>query len=97
LTPSEHSSGEYTRQGHITRQGNSILRGIFVEAAWVAIHNDPDLNQIFQRIAKNRGKKRAIIGIARRLAGRIRSCIMTGELYITPSVKSSTLPQELVA
>ena len=34
LTPSEYSSGEHTRQGNITRQGNSILRKILIEAAW---------------------------------------------------------------
>ena len=73
LTPSEHSSGEHTRQGHITRQGNPVLRGILVEAAWVAIRHDPDLEKIFKRIAATRGKRRAIVSIARRLAGRIRS------------------------
>jgi transposase len=32
--PSEHSSGEKTRRGHITKTGNSHLRRIIVEAAW---------------------------------------------------------------
>lgn len=81
LTPSEHSSGEHTRQGHITRQGNSLLRRIFIEAAWTAITMDPSLKEIFNRLSSNRGKKRAIVGIARRLAGRIRSCVLTGTLY----------------
>ena len=81
LTPSEHSSGEHTRQGHITRQGKSSLRKIFTEAAWIAIYQGHDLWKIFQRLSKSRGKKRAIVGIARRLAGRIRSCILTGALY----------------
>ena len=94
LTPSEHSSGEHTRQGHITRQGNPILRGLLVEAAWVAIRKDSDLEQIFQRIAKGRGKKRAIVGIARRLAGRIRSCVLTGELYQMKPTKKNNLSQE---
>jgi transposase len=34
LTPSEHSSGEHVRQGHITRHGKPILRKILVQAAW---------------------------------------------------------------
>lgn len=96
LTPSEHSSGEHIRQGHISRQGNPILRGLLMEAAWVAIQKDPDLKQIFQRIAKSRGKKRAIVGIARRLAGRIRSCVLTGELYQIKSVQKENLSQEMV-
>lgn len=81
LTPSEYSSGEHTRQGHITRQGNSRLRRLLIEASWVAIGRDPNLKEIFNRIAAKRGKKRAIVAIARRLIGRIRSCVLTGMLY----------------
>lgn len=81
LTPAEHSSGEHTRLGHITRQGNSIIRGILIEAAWMAIRQDNDLEKIFLRMTKKSGKKRAIVGIARRLIGRIRACINTGCLY----------------
>lgn len=81
LTPSEHSSGEHTCQGHITRQGKSQLRKILIEAAWIAIGKDPSLKELFQHLSKNRGKKRAIVGIGRRLAGRIRACVVTGELY----------------
>ena len=97
LTPAEHSSGEHTRLGHITRQGNSILRGILIEASWVAIKQDNNLEQIFQRIAKRSGKKRAIIGIARRLIGRIRSCISTGSLYQKTSRQETDFSQEKVA
>jgi transposase len=81
LTPSEHSSGEHIRQGHITRQGNPVLRRIFIEAAWTAIYQDPSLWEIFSRLAYKRGKKRAIVGVARRLAGRVRSCLLTRTLY----------------
>ncbi len=34
LVPSEHSSGESTRRGGITRTGNQHVRRILVEAAW---------------------------------------------------------------
>jgi transposase len=34
LTPSEHSSGEKTRRGHITHAGNVHLRSQLVESAW---------------------------------------------------------------
>lgn len=81
LTPSEHSSGENVRLGHISRQGRSVLRKILIEAAWVAISKDLSLLTIFERIAHKAGKKRAIVGVARRLVGRIRSCIATGILY----------------
>ena len=81
LTPREYSSGEHKRQGHITRQGRSILRKTLLLAAWVAIKKDSALLKIFERISKTAGKKRAIIAIARRLIGRIRSCFINGCLY----------------
>jgi transposase len=57
LTPSEHSSGEHKRQGHITRQGRAVLRKTLVQAAWVAITQDPALQMIFESTAKTVGKK----------------------------------------
>jgi transposase len=81
LTPSEYSSGEHVRQGHITRQGKPILRKILVQVAWRAVRDDRGLGEIFDRLSARVGKKKAIIGIARRLAGRIRACFRTGELY----------------
>jgi transposase len=81
FTPVEYSSGEHIRQGHISRQGRAVLRHIFVEAAWIAIRKDPNLKIIYQRLAKTRGGKRAIVGVARRLAGRLRSCVQQGVLY----------------
>ena len=81
LTPVEYSSGEHTRLGPISRQGRATLRHLLTEAAWTAIRHDVNLHDIFQRIAKRRGKKRAIIAVARRLAGRIRACILNGVFY----------------
>lgn len=97
LTPSDHSSGEHTRQGHITRQVKPLLRKILIEAAWIAIGHDPGLEQIFQRLSKTRGKKRAIVGIARRLAGRIRSCVLSGELYQVKRVQEADMLLKTVA
>jgi transposase len=81
LTPSEYSSGEHIRHGHISRQGRSVLRSILVEAAWMAIKKDPSLRVVYDRISHRRGGKRAIVGVARRLVGRIRSCLLSGKLY----------------
>ena len=81
LTPTESSSGGTVRRGHISRQGAGRIRGLLVEAAWRAISKDEALAAIFNRIAATRGKKRAIIAIARRLIGRIRACFRTGTLY----------------
>ena len=38
LTPSEYSSGEHIRKGHISRQGNPRIRSILVMCSWIAIN-----------------------------------------------------------
>ncbi len=81
LTPSEHSSGESVRQGHITRQGAGRLRKVLTECAWINIRKDPAMAEVFNRISATRGKKRAIIGVARRLIGKIRACFKKRTLY----------------
>ncbi len=81
LTPSEFSSGEHVRQGHISRQGRSVLRKILVEAAWVGITKDPELREVYENISRRKGGKRAIVGVARRLVGRIRSCLKSSKRY----------------
>lgn len=81
LTPSEHSSGGHVHKGNISRQGSSRVRKYLTEIAWRAIGKDEALGEIFNRIAKTRGKKRAIVAIARKIIGRIRSCFRQGCLY----------------
>lgn len=81
LTPVEYSSGENIRQGNISRQGNSRLRKILVECAWTTISKDPEMEESFNRIAAKRGKKRAIVAIARRLIGKIRACFKDKSPY----------------
>lgn len=81
LTPSEHSSGASVRRGPMSRQGSSRVRHLLVEIAWRALPRDAVLQEIFDRIAATRGKKRAIVAIARRLTGRIRACFRQGTTY----------------
>lgn len=81
LTPSEYSSGEHIRKGHISRQGKPILRSMLNQCSWVAIKYDPELRETFERIARRAGRKRAIVAIARRLIGRLRACFSKREEY----------------
>jgi hypothetical protein len=37
--------------------------------------------EVYKRIAQTRGSKRAIVGVARRFAGKLRSCIKKGVFY----------------
>jgi len=99
LTPSEYSSGEHTRKGHISRQGKAVLRGILIQCSWVAIKHDPNLREIFERIAKRAGCKRAIVAVGRRLIGRLRACFRNKTLYQvqTTEAVSEAILDEVVA
>ena len=88
LTPSEYSSGEHRRQGNISRQGKPILRKTLVEIAWRTIKQDARMAEVFERISKKAGKKRAIVAIARKIIGCIRTCFITGELWRTNASKT---------
>lgn len=81
LTPSEHSSGDTIRRGHITRQGNPRVRHILCESAWVAIRKDKDLRTFYERLYPKTGKKKAIVAVARKLVGRLRSAFRQGVPY----------------
>lgn len=94
LTPSEHSSGEHKRLGHITRQGNPILRKSLVQAAWIAVRRDPYFSEYFGKLSAKKGKCRAIIAAARKLIGRARCAIKKKELYLAVSAETKDILQE---
>jgi transposase len=66
LTPSERTSADNVRRGHISKQGSRWLRWVMVEAAIHALR-DPELRQFCLRIARRRGPKIARVAVARRL------------------------------
>jgi transposase len=71
LVPSEESSGQRRRLGHITKQGNSLLRFLLVEAAQVTVRSDPEWRRKYFHLALRRGRKIAKVAMARRLAVRL--------------------------
>jgi len=71
LVPAEDSSGERRRLGHISKQGNSLLRFLLVEAAQVTVRKNPKWRNQFFHLAMRRGKKIAKVAMARRLAVRL--------------------------
>jgi transposase len=82
LTPSEHSSGESRRQGHITRSGNARLRRLLVECSWILLRKDKELSDFFDRVsAGNKHRKKAIVAVARKLLVRIHAMLIKGEDY----------------
>ena len=71
LNPSEHSSGGRQRLGHISKQGNSMLRWLLVEAGQSAAQFDPELRRKYQRLKFRRGSHVAKVALARHLAVRL--------------------------
>ena len=71
LNPSEYSSGGRQRLGGISKQGNSMLRWLLVEAAQTAARFDPELRRKYQRLKFRRGGSVAKVALARRLAVRL--------------------------
>ena len=71
LVPLEDSSGNRRRLGHITKQGNSLLRFLLVEAAQVTVRSDPEWRSKYSHLAMRRGRKIAKVAMARKLAVRM--------------------------
>lgn len=71
LIPAENSSGGRQRLGHITKQGNALLRGLLVEAAHTAVRSDPELGRGYRRLAMKKNRSIAIVAVARKLAVRL--------------------------
>jgi transposase len=68
LVPSEESSGDRRRLGHISKQGNALLRFLLVEAAQVTVRSLPEWRSKYFHLAMRRGRKIAKVAMARRLA-----------------------------
>lgn len=81
LTPSEYSTGQYVRQGGITRCGNKRVRSALVENSWILVGKDPSMRCKYIKLKNRKGGKRAIVAIARNLVVRLRKMLMTNEPY----------------
>jgi transposase len=71
LVPLEDSSGNRRRLGHITKQGNSLLRFLLVEAAQVTARSLPEWRSQYVHLTMRRGRKIAKVAMARKLAVRL--------------------------
>ena len=70
LVPREDSSAERRHRGHITKAGPSELRSLLIQAAWVCWRHGGSgtLRAWVDRIAARRGKRIAVVALARRLS-----------------------------
>jgi transposase len=86
LVPSEKSTGDKIHRGPITHMGDSTLRSLLVEAAWIAIRKDTELGEFYYRIrAKHKvqaGSLIAIVAVARKLTHRIYRVLKEQRSYV---------------
>ena len=71
LIPCEESTGGRQRLGHISKQGNTLLRFLLIESAHAVVRYDPDWRHRFLHLAMRRGRPIAKVAMARRLAVRL--------------------------
>ena len=84
LVPSTCSSGGVTRHGRITREGSRWLRWALVEAAMVHVRHDSAVTRFYHRVAERRGKKSALVAVARKLATVCYSVLVNRRPYFDP-------------
>ena len=72
LVPREYSSGETQRRGRVMRSAQPHLQSLLVQAAWRVWRAKDPRTEAFrlwaQGVARRRGKKVAVVALARRLA-----------------------------
>jgi len=71
LVPREDSSGTRRRKGAITKRGPTALRVLLIQAAWTIWrqrHGRAALHAWVERLAARRGRRIAVVALARRLA-----------------------------
>jgi transposase len=71
LVPCENSSAGRQRLGHISKQGNKLLRFLLVEVAQVAVRFDPDWRRRYLHLAMRRDRRIAKVAMERKLAVRL--------------------------
>ena len=84
LVPCEDSSGGKRRLGAISKRGNSYLRALLVQAAWSIVRSGDKSNPLVlwvKQLTERRGKRIAVIALARRLVGVLWAMWRDGTVY----------------
>lgn len=81
LIPQEESSAQRQRFGHLTKQGNRLMRFLLVEAAQTASRYDPRLKRAYRRLVFRKGAPIAKVAVARKLAIRLYIMLRDGIDY----------------
>jgi transposase len=82
LAPQVLQSGPTRREGRLLKSGNARLRTVLIEAAWRWVAGDEAAKTKYRRLVASTGNgKKAIVGMARRLAILLWRMSQSGEPY----------------
>ena len=90
LSPRISQSGERSSSGSISKASNGRLRSNLLQAAWSWVRTDIEAKKCFYRICDNCGgvKQKAIVAMARKLAGHLWAMLMSDKPYDKKKAKS---------
>jgi transposase len=71
LAPSVDASADKYRLGHVTKQGNALLRFLLGQAGHVAVRSDADLKRLYCAVLYRHGRAKAKVAVARKLLVRL--------------------------
>jgi transposase len=90
LIPSEDSSGSRRRLGAISKQGNTLLRTLLVEAGQSAARCDPELRRAYRRLChKKQHTGIAKVMVARKLVVRLYWMLKSNQPYAPARMQGS--------
>jgi transposase len=94
LTPGEYASSDKLQRTGITKAGCPRMRWLLVQAAWTAKRAAPKDPMVLwaTEVEKRRGKKVAIVALARKLAGILFAIWRDGTFYSARDGASTTEP-----
>ncbi|HTY20059.1 MAG TPA: IS110 family transposase [Geobacteraceae bacterium] len=85
LTPTVHQSGNVNHHGHICRDGRHEIRKVLLQCAHTVArmkrYDAKPLKEFFERIQKRRGKKIAVVALARKLLTIAYGVLKAGTYY----------------
>lgn len=81
IVPRVRNSNETEHNGRITKRGTKLGRTTLVQCSLIAMRYSPYLRRFYDRIARRRGKGKAIIALAKKFLGVIYKTLKNGWVF----------------
>lgn len=98
LAPGRRESAGKSKDLGITKEGSRRLRWALVEASWRIVRRSPRWQAIYEQLSRRRGKKKAVVAVARRLLTVMVALLRSGQSYcMVQPAPSTAAPSTAVA